>query len=200
MSAFRPELTGSYRPIADIGESADELPMRMAFASCLAMLVAACSFSRPHLAHNAHAPAGWQAFCFPATIAYLPDTDRVSPGTEGTLPAIYDLHLRHTEWLLLSVSGGPDPNDRTARQLATRRAQSALRLLTRLGARHDRVEVRILYDREVDRLNRDVDAQSPSPDAPHPMDWAAFVVTMIPPEQVERNRALERENPSLVFC
>jgi hypothetical protein len=44
------------------------------------------------------------------------------------------------------------------------------------------------------------DARSSSPGAALPMDWATYVVTMIPPEQVERNHALLRDNPGLVFC
>ena len=117
------------------------------------------------------------------------------------MPVIYGGHLVNAEWLYLAVEGGPDATDSAARRLASRRAQAALQLLRRLGARPDRVAVHIFYRGAVDRLNRDVDANlSSSRDAAVPMDWAANVVTMIPPEQVERNRALQRENPRLVFC
>src|SRR5207237_9889564 len=123
--------------------------MRPAFVSCLALLVATPAGSQPHLEQNAHAPAGWEGFCFPATIAYLPNPDHISPGTERLMPAIYEMHLSQTEWLLLAVSGGPDPNDRAGRALADRRAQSALRLLNRLGTRPERVEVHIFYEGQV---------------------------------------------------
>lgn len=174
--------------------------MRITSAPFLALLVASCSVSQPHLHQGAHAPAGWEPFCFPATIAYLPGTDRISPGTERIMPAIYDLHLRQTEWLVLFVSGGANPDDPAARALANRRAQSALQLLGRLGANPERVEVRVSYNGQIDRLDRDVDPQPSSDDARNPMYWAASVVTMIPPEQVARNEALQRENPRLVFC
>jgi hypothetical protein len=175
--------------------------MRTAFASCVTMLLAACSLSQPQLGQNARAPAGWEGFCFPATIAFLPGTARVSPGTERMIPVIYDMHLRHSEWMYLGVEGGPNANDYAARRLASSRAQAALRLLRRLGARPDRVEVHIFYRGDVARLHGDVDANLPSSsDATIPMDWAANVVTMIPPEQVKRNRALQREDPPSVLC
>jgi hypothetical protein len=172
--------------------------MRIASALLLPLLAAACSLSQPHLRQDAHAPAGWEPFCFPATIAYLPGMDRISPGTERMMPAIYEMSLGHTGWLLLSVSGGADPNNRAARELANRRAQAALRLLSRLGTRPERVEVRIYYEGEIYRADRDL--SSASPDAGRPMDWAAHVVMMIPPEWVEGNHALQREHPGLVFC
>lgn len=173
--------------------------VRKAFAFCLALLAPACSLAQLQLEQNARAPAGWEGFCFPAAIAFLPDTDRISPATERLMPAIYDLQLKQTEWLLLSVSGGPDPEDQAARALASRRAQAALRLLSRLGTPPERVEVHIVYEGPVTRLHRDVDPQQLS-EAALPMDWAAYVGTMIPPEQVERNRAAQRDNPRLVFC
>jgi hypothetical protein len=169
--------------------------------SCLAVLAAACSLSQPRLELHVRAPAGWESFCFPVPIAFAPGTDRVSPGTERAMPVVYEAQLRRAGWLQLVVDGGPDASDRAARSLANRRARAALRLLRRLGVRADRVEVHISYVGEIPRLDRDVEVRPPSsPGAATPMDWAANVMEMIPPEEVERYRALERENPALSIC
>lgn len=160
----------------------------------------ACSLSQPQLEQKARAPAGWEGFCFPAPIAFVPATDRISPGTERMMPVIYDTHLRRAGWLSLAIEGGPEANDPAVRDLANRRAQAALRLLDRLGTPPARVEVHIAYDRRVPQL-ADVGAELLSPPNPEvPVDFAAYVVTMIPPEQVALHRARQREDPSLVFC
>jgi hypothetical protein len=116
------------------------------------------------------------------------------------MPVFYEMLLRRTPWMQLSVQGGPDSNDRAARNLANRRAQAALRLLRQLGVRPDQVEVRIDYEGEIQRLDRDLDEHPQSPPAAPPLEWAANVIAMIPPEEVEQMRALAQRTPPVVVC
>jgi hypothetical protein len=163
----------------------------------LAVLVTGCSSLAQPLPHKVSAPAGWESFCFPVAIGFVPGTDEITPGTRWLLAPIYESHLSQYKWLYLVVLAR-QPDHRVDLRLANRRARAAVRMITQLGFPHDHIAVEMRAGDYVDAMEHDLgraaDAASPAA-----IEVAGYFTSMIPPEEVERLR-IQYERERMVVC
>ena len=106
------------------------------------------------------------------------------------------MHLRDHRWLRLIVgNGGRD--DRASLDLAKRRAEAAVRMITDLGWSPDRIQVELDQNVEVTKFDHGTGPRGAM--LPSGMEVPAWVTAMIPPEEVERLR-IQRERHNIVVC
>ena len=138
--------------------------------------VASCAAAGHQPAVEMRAPPGYEHFCFPFPIEFEQGSASLTTQSRERLGAVAELHYRQSVWnsLLISVSGTPPRKEDWA--LARERARTAIRVLTEIGFRADRIQVVL------------------DPSA-HPQNT---FTAMIPPDEVKIVRAEEAKG--VIFC